>query len=99
MAHHWPPRYFRIGPAPNPFGRRPPLRRRRKPRSPLSCSSSVFTHLNLPALSFALLLTPRQLSHFSLTQRDPSKANHRKSTVSHVEVAMLLEPVLMSLDG
>src|ERR1700736_309823 len=32
MAHHRPPSYFRIGPAPNPLGRRTPLRRRRKPR-------------------------------------------------------------------
>ena len=39
------------------------------PSSPLPCTSSVFTHLNLPALSFALLFTPSQLSHFSLTQR------------------------------
>src|SRR6202521_1059217 len=32
MAHNRPPSYFRIGPAPNPLGRRTPLRRRQKPR-------------------------------------------------------------------
>src|SRR6202035_2185619 len=42
------------------------------PASPLPCNSPVFTHLNLPALSFALLLTPGQLSHCSLTQRVPA---------------------------
>src|SRR5208282_552154 len=39
------------------------------PASPPLTNSSVFTHRTLPALSFALLIHPCQLSHFSLTQR------------------------------
>src|SRR6202035_4501822 len=49
------------------------------PASPLPCNSPVFTHLHLPALSFALLLPPGQLSHCSLTQR----ARHRRWIIWH----------------
>src|SRR5208282_405957 len=45
------------------------------PASPPLTNSSVFTHRTLPALSFALLIHPCQLSHFSLTQRAAALAS------------------------